>query len=133
MRDHIHQQLGRAKHAAMTRHRPRKQIATHLLSDPSLYLTPIGGYLRRTSFDESPQLLSILAGDLNFVGPRPALFNQHDLVALRTERGIHELAPGLTGWAQVHAVTNCRSRPKCSSIMNISNDDLFSSTAALFA
>jgi O-antigen biosynthesis protein WbqP len=110
----------------MTRHGPRKQIATHLLSDPSRYLTPIGSYLRRTSFDELPQLLSILAGDLNFVGPRLALFNQLDLVALRTERAIHEPAPGLSGWAQVHAVTNCRSRSKCSSIMNIANDDLFS-------
>jgi O-antigen biosynthesis protein WbqP len=78
------------------------EVATHLLSDPSTYLTPIGGFLRRTSFDELPQLFSILMGDLNFVGPRPALFNQDDLVALRTERGIHELAPGLTGWAQVN-------------------------------
>jgi O-antigen biosynthesis protein WbqP len=78
------------------------EVATHLLSDPSTYLTPIGGFLRRTSFDELPQLFSILMGDLKFVGPRPALFNQDDLVALRTERGIHELAPGLTGWAQVN-------------------------------
>jgi len=78
------------------------QVATHLLADPSAYLTPIGGFLRRTSFDELPQLFSILVGDLNFVGPRPALFNQDDLVALRTERGIHKLAPGLTGWAQVN-------------------------------
>jgi O-antigen biosynthesis protein WbqP len=81
----------------MTRHTPRKQIATHLLSDPSRYLAPIGGYLRRASFDELPQLLSILAGDLNFMGRRPALINQYDLVARRTERGIHELAPGLAG------------------------------------
>ena len=78
------------------------QVATHLLVDPSAYLTPIGGFLRRTSFDELPQLFSILVGDLNFVGPRPALFNQDDLVTLRTERGIHKLAPGLTGWAQVN-------------------------------
>jgi O-antigen biosynthesis protein WbqP len=78
------------------------QVATHLLADPLAYLTPIGGFLRRTSLDELPQLFSILVGDLNFVGPRPALFNQHDLVALRTERGIHRLAPGLTGWAQVN-------------------------------
>ncbi len=78
------------------------QIATHLLSDPSLYLTPMGGFLRRTSLDELPQLFSILVGDLSFVGPRPALFNQDDLVALRTERGVHSLVPGLTGWAQVN-------------------------------
>jgi O-antigen biosynthesis protein WbqP len=78
------------------------QVATHLLSDPSAYLTPVGSILRQTSLDELPQLYSILAGDLSFVGPRPALFNQYDLVALRTERGIHVLVPGLTGWAQVN-------------------------------
>jgi O-antigen biosynthesis protein WbqP len=78
------------------------QVATHLLSYPSVYLTPIGGFLRRTSLDELPQLFSILAGDLSFVGPRPALFNQTDLVALRTERDIHTLVPGLTGWAQIN-------------------------------
>ena len=78
------------------------QVATHLLSNPLAYLTPIGSFLRRTSLDELPQLWSILAGDLSFVGPRPALFNQDDLVALRTERDIHKLVPGLTGWAQVN-------------------------------
>jgi O-antigen biosynthesis protein WbqP len=78
------------------------QVATHLLSNPSTYLTPIGGFLRRTSLDELPQLWSILRGDLSFVGPRPALFNQDDLIALRIERGIHQLVPGLTGWAQVN-------------------------------
>ena len=78
------------------------QLPTHLLSNPAAYLTPIGSLLRRTSLDEFPQLFSILAGDLSFVGPRPALFNQDDLVALRTERGIHVLVPGLTGWAQVN-------------------------------
>ncbi len=78
------------------------QLPTHLLSDPSMYLTPIGNFLRRTSLDELPQLFSILIGDLSFVGPRPALFNQDDLVKLRTERGIHKLVPGLTGWAQVN-------------------------------
>ena len=77
-------------------------LPTHLLSDSAVYLTPIGSFLRRTSFDELPQLWSILKGDLSFVGPRPALFNQDDLVALRTERGIHILVPGLTGWAQVN-------------------------------
>jgi O-antigen biosynthesis protein WbqP len=78
------------------------QLPTHLLLDPAVYLTPIGTFLRRTSLDELPQLFSILVGDLSFVGPRPALFNQDDLVALRTERGIHVLVPGLTGWAQVN-------------------------------
>jgi O-antigen biosynthesis protein WbqP len=77
-------------------------VATHLLCDPHAYFTPIGGFLRRSSLDELPQLFSILAGDLSIVGPRPALFNQQDLVALRTARGIHHLVPGLTGWAQVN-------------------------------
>jgi O-antigen biosynthesis protein WbqP len=78
------------------------QLASHLLSDPSLYLTPIGRFLRRTSLDELPQFFSILAGDQSFVGPRPALFNQADLIALRTDCGVHQLVPGLTGWAQVN-------------------------------
>ena len=78
------------------------QVPTHLLMDPAVYLTPIGSVLRRSSLDELPQLFSILVGDLSFVGPRPALFNQDDLVALRTERNIHMLVPGLTGWAQVN-------------------------------
>jgi O-antigen biosynthesis protein WbqP len=77
-------------------------VATHLLQDPDAWLTPIGAFLRKTSLDELPQLWSILAGDMSIVGPRPALFNQDDLVALRTERGVHELVPGLTGWAQVN-------------------------------
>lgn len=77
-------------------------VATHLLKDPNVYLTPIGSLLRKSSLDELPQLWSILAGDMSFVGPRPALFNQDDLVALRTELGVHELLPGLTGWAQVN-------------------------------
>jgi O-antigen biosynthesis protein WbqP len=78
------------------------QVATHLLHDPQLYLTPVGAFLRKTSLDELPQLLSILRGDISFVGPRPALFNQDDLVALRTQSGIHRLMPGLTGWAQIN-------------------------------
>ena len=77
-------------------------VATHLLKDPDAYLTPVGSFLRRSSLDELPQLWSILVGDMSFVGPRPALFNQDDLIALRTEQGVHELLPGLTGWAQVN-------------------------------
>ncbi len=77
-------------------------IATHLLSDPKSFLTPIGGFLRRSSLDELPQLWCILKGDMSFVGPRPALFNQVDLVALRTEKKVISLMPGLTGWAQVN-------------------------------
>ena len=78
------------------------QLPTHLMKNPGAYLTRVGSLLRRTSLDELPQLFSILKGDLSFVGPRPALFNQDDLVALRTERGIHELVPGFTGWAQIN-------------------------------
>lgn len=77
-------------------------VATHLLEDPERYLTPIGSFLRKSSLDELPQIWSILVGDMSIVGPRPALFNQDDLIALRTERGVHELLPGLTGWAQVN-------------------------------
>lgn len=77
-------------------------VATHLLSDPTFYLTPIGSFLRKSSLDELPQLWSILKGDMSFVGPRPALFNQEDLISLRTELGVHTLVPGLTGWAQVN-------------------------------
>jgi O-antigen biosynthesis protein WbqP len=77
-------------------------VATHLLQDPKVYLTPIGSFLRKSSLDELPQLWSILIGDMSFVGPRPALFNQDDLIALRTQSGVHELVPGLTGWAQVN-------------------------------
>ena len=77
-------------------------VATHLLPDALSHLTPIGSFLRKSSLDELPQLWSILLGDMSFVGPRPALFNQKDLIALRTERGVHTLVPGLTGWAQVN-------------------------------
>jgi O-antigen biosynthesis protein WbqP len=77
-------------------------VATHLLADPEKALTPIGSFLRRSSLDELPQLWSILKGDMSFVGPRPALFNQYDLVALRTQCGVDALVPGLTGWAQVN-------------------------------
>jgi len=77
-------------------------VATHLLSNPEHWLTPIGSFLRRSSLDELPQLWSIFKGDMSFVGPRPALFNQDDLMALRTEKGVHTLVPGLTGWAQVN-------------------------------
>jgi O-antigen biosynthesis protein WbqP len=77
-------------------------LATHLLNDPEAFLTPIGSFLRKSSLDELPQLWSILVGDMSFVGPRPALFNQHDLIELRTASGVHELLPGLTGWAQIN-------------------------------
>lgn len=77
-------------------------VATHLLSDPDRYLTPIGSFLRKSSLDELPQLWSIIKGDMSFVGPRPALFNQHDLIELRTRSGVHKLLPGLTGWAQIN-------------------------------
>ena len=77
-------------------------VATHLMNNPDAFLSPIGGFLRRTSLDELPQLISILKGDMSFVGPRPALFNQDDLIALRTEKGVNQLVPGLTGWAQVN-------------------------------
>ncbi len=78
------------------------ELATHLLPRPDTFVTPIGGFLRSSSLDELPQLWSILRGDMSFVGPRPALFNQHDLIELRTRHGVHELVPGLTGWAQVN-------------------------------
>jgi len=77
-------------------------VATHLLSDPEKYYTPFGSFIRRSSLDELPQLYSVLKGDMSFVGPRPALFNQYDLVELRTRKGIHNLTPGLTGWAQIN-------------------------------
>jgi O-antigen biosynthesis protein WbqP len=77
-------------------------VATHLLGDPDRWLTPIGKFLRKSSLDELPQLFSIIVGDMSFVGPRPTLFNQDDLIALRTEKGVHKLTPGLTGWAQIN-------------------------------
>lgn len=77
-------------------------VATHLLSNPAQFLTPIGSFLRKSSLDELPQLWSILRGDMSFVGPRPALFNQQDLIALRTEYGVDRILPGLTGWAQIN-------------------------------
>jgi O-antigen biosynthesis protein WbqP len=77
-------------------------VATHLLIDPTSYLSLVGGFLRKTSLDELPQLWSILKGDMSFVGPRPALFNQTDLIELRTRLGVHRLIPGLTGWAQIN-------------------------------
>lgn len=77
-------------------------VATHLLSDPDKYLTPVGSFLRKSSLDELPQLWSILKGDMSLVGPRPALFNQTDLIQARTQAGVHRLVPGLTGWAQIN-------------------------------
>jgi len=77
-------------------------VATHLLTSAESHLTPVGGFLRKSSLDELPQLWSILSGDMSLVGPRPALYNQNDLIALRTEQGVHQLVPGLTGWAQIN-------------------------------
>ena len=77
-------------------------VATHLLVDPGSVLTPVGGFLRKSSLDELPQLWCILKGEMSFVGPRPALFNQYDLILLRTEKGVDKVVPGLTGWAQVN-------------------------------
>jgi O-antigen biosynthesis protein WbqP len=88
------------KFRSMQIHAP--EIATHLLKHPLQYSTPMGSFLRKTSLDELPQLWSIMKGDMSFVGPRPALFNQDDLIALRTQSGVYELIPGLTGWAQIN-------------------------------
>lgn len=77
-------------------------VATHLLAHPEQHVTPFGRVLRRWSIDELPQLISVLKGDMSFVGPRPALYNQDDLIRFRTERGVHQLVPGITGWAQIH-------------------------------
>ena len=85
-----------------TMHINTPAVATHLLNDPDRYLTPFGKLLRKSSLDELPQLYSILKGDISFVGPRPALYNQDDLIKLRTEKGIHKIIPGITGWAQVN-------------------------------
>jgi O-antigen biosynthesis protein WbqP len=85
-----------------TMHKDSPEMATHLLQNVENYLTPLGSFLRRTSLDELPQLWSVLKGDMSFVGPRPALFNQDDLIKLRTEKGISVLTPGITGWAQIN-------------------------------
>ncbi len=81
-------------------------VATHLLDNPSRYLSPIGGFLRRSSLDELPQLISVLRGDMSFVGPRPALYNQEELIAMRSKKGVERLLPGITGWAQVNGRDN---------------------------
>jgi O-antigen biosynthesis protein WbqP len=90
------------RESAAERGRRLAEVATHLLPQPEHYLTPFGALLRKTRLDELPQLLSVWKGDLSLVGPRPALFNQDDLVALRTRQGVHRLVPGITGWAQVN-------------------------------
>jgi len=87
-------------------------IATHLLDNPDSCLTPIGGFLRRSSLDELPQLFSVLKGDMSFVGPRPALYNQDDLIILRTKRGVNTLLPGITGWAQINGRDELKIRDK---------------------
>jgi O-antigen biosynthesis protein WbqP len=87
-------------------------MATHKMTNPNEFLTPIGGFLRRNSLDELPQLFSILMGDMSFVGPRPALYNQDDLIALRAEYGVEAIVPGLTGWAQIMEETICRFQRK---------------------
>ncbi|WP_372785483.1 sugar transferase [Phenylobacterium sp.] len=104
---HWSQRVGRANRLfAMPKFRTMRtgapDVATHLLDNPEHWVTPLGRTLRRTSLDELPQLWSVLAGDMSLVGPRPALFNQHDLVALRTATGVDALRPGLTGWAQIN-------------------------------
>ena len=104
---HWSQRVGRRNHLfPMPKFRTMRlgapDVATHLLTEPDRWVTPLGGFLRRTSLDELPQLWSVLKGDMSLVGPRPALFNQHDLVALRTQSGVDALRPGLTGWAQIN-------------------------------
>ena len=85
-----------------TMHIKTPEVATHLLQNPEVFLTPIGGFLRKTSLDELPQIWSVIIGDMNLVGPRPALFNQEDLILLRKENEVDSLTPGITGWAQVN-------------------------------
>lgn len=89
-----------------TMHMDTPAVATHLMTDPDRFLTPIGKFLRKSSLDELPQLFNIIKGDMSFVGPRPALFNQDDLTALRTNKGIHKMVPGITGWAQINGRDN---------------------------
>ncbi len=100
--------------------------ATHLIEDPQIFLTPIGGFLRNSSIDEIPQLLCILRGDLTFVGPRPALFNQSDLIALRRKSGVSNLVPGITGWAQVNG------RDELSIIEKVKYDEEYLDRRSLF-
>jgi O-antigen biosynthesis protein WbqP len=105
-------------------------MATHLLADPDSHLTPIGSFLRKASLDELPQLWSILCGDMSLVGPRPALFNQDDLIALRTEAGVDLLVPGLTGWAQINGRDELTTRKRSSWTSNISSRSPSGSTSA---
>jgi len=101
-------------------------VATHLLNDPKSYLTPIGSFLRKSSLDELPQLWNIIRGEMSFVGPRPALFNQYDLIALRTKAQVHKLLPGLTGWAQV------KGRDKLSILQKVELDKAYMQRRSLW-
>jgi O-antigen biosynthesis protein WbqP len=109
------------------------QLATHLLNNGSSYLTPIGAFLRKTSLDELPQIWSVLKGDMNFVGPRPALFNQDDLIELRTKSSVHTLTPGITGWAQINGRDDISIEDKVKlDIYYLKNNSLFFDIRILF-
>jgi O-antigen biosynthesis protein WbqP len=97
-----------------TMHIETPEVASHLISDPSLFLSPIGSFLRRFSLDELPQLFSVIRGEMSFIGPRPALFNQDDLIELRTKKGVNKILPGITGWAQINGRNNLTISEKVS-------------------
>jgi len=97
-----------------TMHIETPEVASHLISDPTLFLSPIGSFLRRFSLDELPQLFSVIRGEMSFIGPRPALFNQDDLIELRTKKGVNMILPGITGWAQINGRNNLTISEKVS-------------------